>query len=76
MNLLGDIKDVLVASRKSVKTNNFFFEKHMCESKNEKIKVELLYTIRNNDSHDITNFGICPECKTIFYHEASSDQSL
>ena len=76
MNVLEDIKQLLQNGEKTIQTKNFFFERHLCGVKKEQVKVDLRYTVRNNDSQDIVNFGICSACQTIFYHEAHSDQSL
>ena len=76
MDLLSEVKQILTEGENFTKTNNFFFEKHMCVAKNELLKVELKHTVRDNNTDDITNFGICPACKTVFYHEASSETPL
>ena len=69
MNLLGATKNLFEESKAFVKTNKFYYESHLCIEKKENIKVDMSIMIKDTSTNDIINIGMCPHCKTVFYHE-------
>jgi hypothetical protein len=68
MELINDLKEILT-NEDFVKTNNFYYEKHFCNSINKTEKVELKYKISLDSSDKIVKLGKCKHCNLVFYNE-------
>lgn len=55
-------------AKEYVETKNFYYENHNCKTTGDNIKVNLEYTLSNDDTDKVIRFGICDNCKTCFYH--------
>lgn len=76
METLMNIKDILNDAVEFVKVNNFYFEEHSCNVSNKTYNVNLNYTIKENSIDELTLFGYCKDCKTVFYNKDFSSKNL
>lgn len=67
MDILEAVRDMLNEATAFEATKNFYFTKHQCGGKD--ITVRLEYCILREQDEKTVHFGLCPECKTMFYHE-------
>lgn len=74
--LIQEIKDLLNESEEMIAAKNFYYERHDCKVKNENVKVELDYAVKKEKEDKFVCFGLCPYCKTLFYHEDFSGSSF
>ncbi len=68
MKLLFKIIEILKSAEKFEKSNNFYFQKHICLDGNE-VKTNFEYKIKNNNTDEIAMFGYCDKCKTVFHNK-------
>ncbi len=69
MEFLKNISTLLSTADDFVSTKNYYYESHDCKINGTIVKVDLKYKIKDNNSDKIVLFGVCPHCKTLFYHE-------
>ncbi len=69
MDLIFKTKEIFDKNPKVVKVSNFYFERHFCEAKNEEVKIDLTYSILDKNTEEISIFGYCKDCNTIFYNK-------
>ncbi|MDO5388688.1 MAG: hypothetical protein Q4F63_05580 [Clostridia bacterium] len=68
MDLLAKLKEA-AASNEFVESKNYYFQRHICDSSGEEVKVMLDYTLSSQTSDEILRFGLCPCCGKCFYHK-------
>ncbi|MDR0958481.1 MAG: hypothetical protein LBM16_04655 [Clostridiales bacterium] len=83
MKIFNDVREIFAAAEKFEKTTNYYFQRHMCVSDSfqndthgNEIKVNLDFSVKCDKTGEIANFGICPNCKTVFYYEGYTQESL
>ena len=69
MEMLKKVNEMLNEAIEFQATGNYFFQTHFCQQVQFEIKVQLDYRLIEEKFDKLINFGICPECKTVFYHE-------
>ncbi len=72
--LIFKIKEILEKAEKFEKSNNFYFQKHICND--NEIKINFNYKIKNENTDEIVMFGYCDKCKTVFHNKDFSSDSL
>lgn len=73
--MLFKIVEILKSAEKFEKSNNFYFQNHICED-GENTKINFDYSIRNQINDEIAVFGYCEKCKTIFHNKDYLSDSL
>lgn len=76
MELLGSLKDCVQNAIYYKKSKNFYFEYHICEKTGNNKKVNLDFKLSTEKSDQIMKFGMCPECKTVFYYYDFESKSI
>ena len=69
MSLFEDTRAILTSAKGFVKTKNYFFCDHDCESTGKAERVNLIYYTCADKTRERVNFNICPHCRTVFYNE-------
>ena len=78
MELLTLLKTWLSAGQ-WVPTRNFYYERHPCQMQGDvsaPVSVSLDTVLREEKSGKVVRVGLCPHCKTLFYHEDYDEKSL
>ena len=68
MDLLYNLKDIMLNATNFYESKNYYFENHICEKTGNNIKINLDFKLSNENTDKIMKFGQCKECNTIFYH--------
>jgi len=76
MDILIQAQAILNDAKQRVKTSNFYFHTHQCPETGENVKVKLDYRVRLDTDVDCANFGLCPHCKTLYYHLYEDSKSF
>lgn len=76
MELLENLKDIFNTASSFEQTKNYYFENHICHKTGDNIKINLNYKISSDDNDKIMKFGICNDCKKVFYHYDFENNSL
>ncbi len=76
MELLDSLKDIILNAKSFEKSKNYYFENHICEKSGNNIKVKLDFKLSNEKNDKIMKFGICNECKKVFYYYDFESKSL
>ncbi len=69
----------MLLSNNFVKTDNYYFQKHKCSAlpqDSDEVRVDLDFKLKDERQYDITLMGICPHCKTVFYHNDIEKRKL
>lgn len=69
MDLIFKTKEIFDNNPNIVKVSNYYFERHFCETKKEEIKINLNYSILDKNTEEISVFGYCEHCNTVFYNK-------
>lgn len=69
MDLIFKIDEIFKKNPKIVKVTNFYFETHKCEVANKEIKINLDKSILDTNTKEISVFGYCEHCNTLFYNK-------
>lgn len=72
-----ELKDVLKTAggaKEFVKSDNYYFERHMCGGEEKKVMLD--YTLSAETTDKIIKFGICEGCGKVFYHNDHSSKSF
>ena len=76
MDILAQTQAILNEAKAKVQTSNFYFHIHQCPKTKEDIKVMLTHKLRLDAGADCANFGLCPHCKTLYYHLYEDSKSF
>ncbi|MFV0519589.1 MAG: hypothetical protein ACK5LY_04865 [Lachnospirales bacterium] len=69
MDLIFKVNEIFEKKPKIVKVSNFYFEKHLCEVAKEEIKINLSQSILDTNTKELSIFGYCEHCNTLFYNK-------
>ncbi len=69
MDIIEQVSKIFLEANAYTKTNNYHFENHICPSTGKNVKVDLEYKLKSEKKGNIVMIGICPHCKTAYYHE-------
>ncbi len=69
MDLIFKTKEIFDNNPKIVKVSNFYFERHFCEVLKTEVKIDLNQSILDKNSEELSVFGYCKDCNTIFYNK-------
>ncbi len=69
MDLIFKTKEIFDKNPKIVKVSNYYFERHFCEVLQEEVKIDLDQSILNKKTEELSIFGYCSHCNTIFYNK-------
>ena len=67
--LLETVAALLMSAGGFVSSTNYYFARHFCAARQEEIKVQMDYSLQEETTDCLVRFGVCPYCKTVFYHE-------
>lgn len=68
MELLTSLKNIMENATDFEKSKNFYYENHICQKSGNNKKVELNFKLSNDNTDKIMKFGICQDCKKVFYY--------
>lgn len=68
MDLLKMLKKNSNFAKNYCESKNYYFENHFCEKLNNNKKIELDFEFYHEKSGKAIKFGICDDCKTMFYY--------
>lgn len=68
MELLENLKNIISKANYFEKSKNYYFENHICKETGKTIKVDLDFKLSNENDDKIMKFGLCNNCKTLFYY--------
>lgn len=68
MELLDNLKDIILNANSFEKSKNYYFENHICEKTGNNTKVNLDFKLSNENNDKIMKLGICQHCKKVFYY--------
>ncbi len=68
MDLLENIKDIMLNASSFEKNKNYYFQNHICKKTGNNIKINLDFKLSNDNTDKIMKFGICKECNKVFYY--------
>ncbi len=66
--MLFKVIEILKSAENFEKSNNFYFQKHICLN-GEEIKTNFNYKIKNDKTDEVSMFGYCEKCNTVFYNK-------
>ncbi|MFV0440311.1 MAG: hypothetical protein ACK5LV_03335 [Lachnospirales bacterium] len=69
MDLIYNVNKLFSNKPNIVKVSNFYFERHLCSATKEEIKIDLNFSILNQNTKEICVYGYCENCNTIFYNK-------
>lgn len=67
MDLLTSLKNIMENVADFEKSKNFYYENHICQKSGNNKKVDLSFKLSNDKTDKIMKFGICQDCKKVFY---------
>lgn len=67
MELLTTLKNIIETATSFEKCKNFYYESHICEKLGNTKKVNLNFKFSMDNTDKIMKFGICEDCKKMFY---------
>lgn len=73
---LLDIAKAMLEASEQIHSKNYHYQMHHCKVKNEEVKVDMDLQLKKESSTRIINFGLCPHCKTLFYHKDFLSRSV
>ncbi len=65
--MLENLKSMFENAEEFVQSKNFYFENHICKKSGETKRVNLDLKLSKDNDDKIVKFGMCQECKTLFY---------
>ena len=76
MELLDNLKDIILNGTGFYESKNYYFEHHICEKTGNNIKVNLDFKLSNDNTDKVVKFGICKQCQKVFYRYDFENNSL
>ncbi len=65
-----------VSAERFERSKNYHYQRHDCQVSGTDVKVDMDLSVKRENDTSIIKLGLCPHCKTLFYHEDFDTRSV